>query len=277
LLSTALTSTDPRRLATAFLLISLFVGSASVWVTLWRRHGHQQPWLDRCEEPRAKWRFVPEQLVLLLACLWLGLHLAARFSSATTTEPTLLTNSVLIQEVIAKLGTTLILIAMLAGSGRQSLGDFGFKWTPLQSQLRDGWFGFKLAVLPMAVTMVLVDPLRTPGTKHPLLTLLANDPGYPLLALIVIVAAVIAPLSEELIFRVILQGSLTTVMPARLAIPLVAVAFCAVHGPIDGLALLPLALVLGGVFQRRHSYLAVVVIHGLFNATMLALQLLTAS
>ena len=39
--------------------------------------------------------------------------------------------------------------------------------------------------------------------------------------------------------------------------------------------LLPLSLVLGCVFERRHNYATVVVIHGLFNATMLALALLT--
>jgi membrane protease YdiL (CAAX protease family) len=41
------------------------------------------------------------------------------------------------------------------------------------------------------------------------------------------------------------------------------------------LPLLPLALVLGYVYDRRHSYLAVVVLHALFNLTMLAAQLLT--
>lgn len=258
-------------------MISLFVGGVSSWVTVWRRYCQHQPWLNRCEEPRANWGRFPEQLVLLLACLWLGLHLAVRLApAAAATTPMVLTNSVLIQEAVVKLGTTLVLIGLLAGSGRQSLGDFSLKRCLLSSQLRDGWFGFKLAILPMAVTMALTTPLRTRDTQNPLLKLLADDTGFITLALIVFLAAVIAPLSEELIFRVILQGSLTTVMPARWAIPLVAVAFSAVHGPVDGLALLPLALVLGWVFQRRHSYLSVVVIHGLFNATMLALAMLSS-
>lgn len=214
--------------------------------------------------------------MLLLACLWFGLHLAARFAPSAAPIPIVLTNSVLIQEAVVKLGTTLVLIGLLAGSGRQSLGEFGLKWSPLSNQIRDGWFGFKLAILPMAATMALVAPLRTQDSQNPLLRLLANDPEYVTLSLIILVAAIIAPLSEELIFRVILQGSLSTVMPSRLTIPIVAVAFSAVHGPVDGLALFPLALLLGYVFQQRHSYMAVVVIHSLFNATMLALQLLTA-
>jgi hypothetical protein len=64
-------------------------------------------------------------------------------------------------------------------------------------------------------------------------------------------------------------------MPARVAIPFVAIVFAAVHGPVDGIALLPLALILGYSFDRRQSYLTVVVIHGLFNATMLALAMLS--
>lgn len=257
-------------------MISLFIGGVSSWVTVWRRSCRQQPWLDRCEEPRAAWTFLSERLALLLACLWLGLHLASQFILATKAKTSELSNAGLIQVAVVSGGTTLLLIALLVGSGRLSAADFGLKWQPLMSQLRDGWFGFKLAILPMAVTMALTTPLRTFDTQNPLLKLLAGDHEYVTLALIVFVAAVVAPLSEELIFRVILQGSLSTVMPTLLAIPIVAVAFSAVHGPVDGLALLPLALVLGSVFQRRHSYVAVVVIHGLFNATMLALALLSA-
>ena len=222
------------------------------------------------------WAYLPERLALLLACLWLGLHLASQIGVSSKLKSPELSSEGLILGVVIGGATTLMLIALLAGSGRQSAADFGLKWKPLASQWGDGWFGFRLAILPMAATLALTAPLRTRDTQNPLLKLLADDPGFISLALIVFIAAVIAPLSEELIFRVILQGSLTTVMPARLAIPLVAVAFSVVHGPVDGLALLPLALVLGCVFHRRHSYLAVVVIHGLFNATMLALALLSA-
>lgn len=258
------------------MLISLLFGGVSSWVTVWRRYCHEQPWLDQHEEPRAAWTNFPERLALLLACVWLGLHLAAPFLLATNAKPTELSNANLIQVVVTSGGTTLLLIALLVGSGRLLAGNFGLKWQPLMSQLCDGWFGFKLTILPMAVTMALTTPLRTRDSQNPLLRLLADQPEYVTLSLIVFIAAVLAPLSEELIFRVILQGALTAVMPATLAIPLVAVAFSAVHGPVDGLALLPLALVLGCVFHRRHSYLSVVVIHGLFNATMLALAMLSA-
>lgn len=277
--TTELSPADPRLLATATLLISLFIAGVSAWETVWRRYCHQQqqPWLDRCEEPRAKWGSFPERLVLLLTSLWLGLHLAARLMSSETATRSVLTNAGLIQESIAELGTVLVLIGLLAGSGQRSLAEFGFKWSPLSSQLRDGWFGFRLAILPMAVSMAMTIPLKTPESQHALLRLLANNPDYLKLALIVFIPVVSAPLLEELIFRVILQSALSQIVRPRLAILAIAVIFSAVHGPVDGLTLLPLALVLGSIFHRRHSYLTVVVIHGLFNATMLALAMLTAT
>ncbi len=274
--TTELSPADPRLLATAWLLIALFIGGVSSWVTVWRRSRQQQPWLGQCEEPRAKWGNFPERLVLLLASLWLGLHLAALFMPPATATRSVLTNSGLIQESIAELGTVLVLVGLLAGSGQRSLGEFGFKWSSLSSQLHDGWFGFRLAILPMAVSMAMTIPLQTPESQHALLKLLANNPGYIKLALIVFIPVVSAPLLEELIFRVILQSTLSKIVRPRLAILAIAVCFSAVHGPVNGLTLLPLALVLGSVFHRRHSYLAVVVIHGLFNATMLALALLSA-
>jgi membrane protease YdiL (CAAX protease family) len=87
--------------------------------------------------------------------------------------------------------------------------------------------------------------------------------------------AVVAPLSEELLFRVVLQGWLTERISATVAVPVVAIVFAAVHGWRDGLALLPLALILGYVFARRRSYLAVVTTHALFNSVMFGLQWLS--
>ncbi len=274
--TTEISPADPRPLVTTWLLIALFVGGVTSWATVWRRHCQQQPWLDRCEEPRATWTFLSERLALLLACLWLGLHLVPQFVVDPELKSQELSNAGLILAIVIGGGTTLMLIALLAGSGRLSAADFGLKWKPLTGQLHDGWFGFKLTILPMTVALAMTIPLKTPELQHPLLKLLAHDPDHVKLALIVFLAVVIAPLSEELIFRVILQSTLSRIVRPRLAILAVAVFFSAVHGPVDALTLLPLALVLGSVFHRRHSYLAVVVIHGLFNATMLALALLSA-
>ena len=260
----------------AWLLMSLVCLGVAVWVKVWQRQRQGLSWLDRCDEPRATWTGGSERLALLLAWLWFGLHLASKIApEVAAVKPRGITHAALWSVVALSGGTTLLLIALLMGNDGRSVRQFGLKGRPLARPLRDGWFGFQLAILPMAIAMVAMAPFRTRDTQNPLLTLLSDNANPGTIALIVFIAVVIAPLSEELIFRVILQGWLRTVLPARWAIPLVAVSFAAIHGPVDGPALLPLSLVLGCVFERRHSYATVVVIHGLFNATMLALSLLT--
>jgi membrane protease YdiL (CAAX protease family) len=61
-------------------------------------------------------------------------------------------------------------------------------------------------------------------------------------------------------------------MPAAAAIGIVTVLFAAVHGLPDALPIVPLALVLGYVFHRTRSYVAVVTLHALFNSYNLILM-----
>ena len=60
---------------------------------------------------------------------------------------------------------------------------------------------------------------------------------------------------------------------STLAIGISSIAFAMVHGPLDGAALMPLALLLGILYDRRHSYLAVVVAHAFFNLWNIALTM----
>ena len=126
----------------------------------------------------------------------------------------------------------------------------------------------------MGLSILVTLPVRMHEQQHSLLQLLGESNDVMTIVMIGVAAALSAPLAEEMLFRVVLQGWLTTVFPPRLAVAVVAVIFCLIHGWRDGLALLPLAVILGYVYHQRQSYLSVVVIHALFNATMLVLQLL---
>jgi membrane protease YdiL (CAAX protease family) len=88
---------------------------------------------------------------------------------------------------------------------------------------------------------------------------------------IVLSAAFLAPLTEELLYRVLLQGWAQSHLAPWQAIVASSFVFVAQHSMSDWLPLLPLALILGYVYHRRRSYLAVVVLHALFNGVMLAL------
>ena len=56
-----------------------------------------------------------------------------------------------------------------------------------------------------------------------------------------------------------------------------AIIFAMLHGWPDAVPLMPLALVLGAVFEKTRSYLSVVVLHVLFNATNIVLLWLSVT
>jgi membrane protease YdiL (CAAX protease family) len=81
-----------------------------------------------------------------------------------------------------------------------------------------------------------------------------------------------------LLYRVVIQGWLESRITPRAAIIFVSILFAAIHsesGRPDALPILPLALILGYVYHRRHSLLAAFTLHATFNAANLALALMT--
>jgi len=146
---------------------------------------------------------------------------------------------------------------------------------PSQSFLPDDWahhlaVGLTVglaAMLPTALLGSMLAPDRDPGESHILLRTLQGK-GWDYLAPIILAAAVLAPLLEELLFRVILQGWLADSVQ-KLAIPLTAGIFALIHGSSDAALLVPLALSLGFLYEYRRSYLEVVAAHAAFNAANL--------
>ena len=263
-----------NQIVALLLVIALLLGSLYAWGELFRSRQSEQPWLDWCDEPRANWTSFAEVTVLGLVFLMFALMLTPKLDPLPPPSSEPLTVPRLIVQLVFTGGLALVFPAILICSQRPP-SEFGFKLQSFPAQVRDGVIGFLLALLPMVPLMLLTAPFRNHDSQNPLLTLLADEPEPATVALICITAVVFAPLFEEMMFRVVLQGWLTTIVRPGTAIPVTAVAFAAIHGVVDGVALLPLAGVLGYVFHRRHSYISVVVIHGLFNATMLALALLT--
>lgn len=146
-----------------------------------------------------------------------------------------------------------------------------------EGTLRDlGWREFKwwwLPVVPAAAYVALVgaDFLQTvnqnlfPGVSNGQCVAVRHDYShYYLLAIIVV--CVIAPISEETIFRGFIYGWLHRWGPALLAIPLSAVIFSAMHQQL--VLFLPLflvGLVLAMLYQGSRSIIPGVLTHALFN------------
>jgi membrane protease YdiL (CAAX protease family) len=160
----------------------------------------------------------------------------------------------------------------LAMTGKNRLSDYGIDSQGWIAEVRFGGLGY-LLTMPFVVAVIFaMQSVRRPETVNPLLKVLETGHGS-VIAGVAFTAVVAAPLTEELIFRVVFQGLLESLLPTWAAILFPAIAFAAMHGRYDALPLFPLALVLGIVYHLRRSYVAVVTIHAMFNATFLLLAL----
>jgi membrane protease YdiL (CAAX protease family) len=110
--------------------------------------------------------------------------------------------------------------------------------------------------------------------SHPFLEMLDNDSGAMVLLLVALTAVVVAPVVEELQYRVVLLGGLAQVGMTWPALALSSLLFSLAHGMPDGIALIPLALALGYTYLRRRSCITVMLVHFLFNAFNLLVALL---
>ena len=167
-----------------------------------------------------------------------------------------------------------LLFGLLLTTPNVSLRDYGFRIKGWPWQLAVGGLAFLASLLPVYSLLLATSPFRSTETLHPFLKLLRESPGADTVLWIALSVMVVAPLVEELIYRVVLQSALLKWLPVRVAWPLTAVIFSAVHGWPDMIPLLPLALVLGGVYYRSRSYLASAATHALFNTWMLIWALL---
>lgn len=266
-------STPPSLFVSAIVL-ALLAGSAGLWLVILSRLSQGLSILPSVAAPPGMW----PQPAVIAALGWIafqGANRLARDLSADPPAPPEMT-SVPVNLALGALVWLLLLAALLIGNTTPRT-FYGMSLQDWPRQLSWGGLAFLAAIGPTWVALAATLRWRRDETQHEFLRLLGESPGWSTLALMVLTVAVVAPLVEELLFRVILQGWLTEHFGAAVAVPTVAVIFAAVHGWLDGLALVPLALILGYVFAHRRSYLAVVTTHSLFNSVMFGLQWLVTT
>jgi membrane protease YdiL (CAAX protease family) len=130
---------------------------------------------------------------------------------------------------------------------------------PIVTAVNLGWLGvLKLSGLP--------------AEQQDLLRMFSEASSPALLGLMIVLATVIAPLTEELLFRAVLYRYLRTRLPRWLALFLPGVVFAALHVDwmkLDGLAsfgpLVTLAIVFSLAYERTGRIGTVIVAHALFN------------
>lgn len=137
---------------------------------------------------------------------------------------------------------------------------------------------FLAAYLPTTALRLLIVLIsigisgETPKS-HPFLEMLDQGIGIPMIAMILVMAVFIAPIVEELQFRVVVLGGTAQLGWPKAAFVVSSILFAFAHGFPDSIALLPLAFALGYTYLRRRSYVTVMFVHFLFNAFNMILAL----
>jgi hypothetical protein len=229
-------------------------------------------------------------IALMLAMGWLVLMAGAAFSDTPRPEKELLSPVEIWTECAVQLAVITIIGSAYVFSRRPDPGipiaesqpatgddnDDSRRSSPAgRPFLSEDWahhlgVGITVGLASLVPTMFLgqiLAPARETKDTHILLRTLEGQ-GWEYLFPIVLAAAVLAPVAEELLFRVVFQGWFADRV-GKLAVPLTAGLFCLVHGPSDAPLLVPLALALGLLFEYRRSYLEVVAAHAAFNAANL--------
>jgi len=264
----------------------LLLASAFAWLRIAGRVLAQRPILPRSECERGRLDLVVPVMALIL---WIAIPkiiqavLQAVLVGSNEAEPSLVDETGIERVKVACFATALFISVMpllllitpssSLNPSQSSFAPFGITLTDWRSQVVDGASGFIACLLPVCATLWATDSLRSKEALHPFLKLLSESPETSTVLWISVSAVLLAPLAEELLFRVVLQGWLEQHLSRPAAIGLVAVAFSAFHPFPDGLPLFPLALVLGYVYSQRHSYLAVVTLHALFNGLNLLIAI----
>jgi uncharacterized protein len=177
---------------------------------------------------------------------------------------------------LAQFGTWFGGVVYIArAKGRSVRDDFG-----LTLQLRDWWAPFAGLGLFLGGTVIIAPLVNIANAHQQVVDDLTHSSGAKL-AVFAVVAAVVAPVCEELLFRGLLLRALRRRMPPAQAVIVQALAFALAHPmlspSVGDLAVVPALFLLGAVSgvvaERRGDLSASIMMHVGFNlvTTLLAL------
>jgi membrane protease YdiL (CAAX protease family) len=182
---------------------------------------------------------------------------------------------------ICSVAIGILIMRLVVGANR---ADLGFATGRLPRDIGIGALVFLASVVPILCLQMQLE--KWFPYKQPLMDAVFASPNARMLISTAITAAVAAPLAEEFLFRVLLQGWFESIAsrrriarglpsdgPAWWPIFLSAILFSLVHIG-QGAAPVPLfffAIVLGYVYQRTHRIWPSLVCHFLLNAGSLTL------
>jgi membrane protease YdiL (CAAX protease family) len=158
-----------------------------------------------------------------------------------------------------------------------NMATLGWTWTGLLKSVLAGVIGYLLLLPAIVVALVplamLFEKLGVPSQNHPLVEQLQKGSQDPwILGTLFFVAAVLAPLLEESLFRGALYPSLKSRIGGRWALVAASFVFAIVH-PQVGLGLVGvfvIGAVLTLVYEHTGSLVSSAIVHALNNGVLLA-------
>ncbi len=257
--------------------IAVFAASLAVWLRIAVKGFQGRPPLDLIQQEPPHWETPPVCATFLVAYFLPSFIIYFREQVAGKLD--LQSAEAVPWGVACSLVQILTMVGLLRLAGPLRKEDFGCRLAGWQYDVIVGAAGFLASIVPVYVVTTVQQSLqwRQPNDKHDYFKILENDDGSGVLFGVVAAVIVAGPMAEEMLYRVVLQGSVQSQLGLWMAIGFSSVIFCLSHRLDDILPLAPFAIILGYIYYRRRSYVAVVVAHGLFNAFFITLALLQGS
>jgi len=258
----------------------LIAASLGVWAAIFSRLRKRQPLVPFESRTPVPWTGL--DIAVLLVSIVYAEMVAASFSAHySDAAPGELSTAGLAAAAVTRLTWVLFAGMYLTVMRGTFLDDLGLRFDKFTSDVRVGLLGFLAAVLPVYGLQLLLTRFFEMPSEHPIVTFATRQTSLPSLVLAGVVAAVVAPLAEEFLFRVVLQGWLekkqvrtrhlgdvSDVSPGLGPAATVSVLFAALHmghGP-DPIPLFFLSLILGYLYQRTHRIVAPLTVHFCVNS-----------
>lgn len=261
-------------------LYLLAAASLAVWAAIFSRMHRRLPIVPFEPRTPVPWTGL-DIAVLLVTIVYAEIVAASVSNSLGGAAPGELSVVGLGAAAITRLSWAVFAAIYLTVMRGTFLDDLGLRWDKLAGDVRLGVLGFLAAVLPVYGLQLLLTKLLEIPSEHPIVTFATRQPNMLGLLLAALVAAVVAPVAEEFLFRVILQGWLekkqiqalhvgdaSDVSPGMGPAAVVSILFAVMHmghGP-DPIPLFFLSLILGYLYQRTHRIVAPLTVHFCVNS-----------
>lgn len=197
--------------------VAVLMTCFSVWLYVFVRRGNNQPILEQqpirrslvgATDIAAVATFILVGILLLLNTIG---FLVMLFGDAP--ERDISVSSIWGQMIVQVIISVILAITIVArGGGSMFLGE---TWDQFLRDARIGVLAFCALCVPVIVIQA-VTALLTPY-EHPLIQVMIDDPQWNILIPVLISAVLVAPLTEEFFFRLVMQGWLEDFFGIRLA------------------------------------------------------------